>query len=83
MKISKWGNSAAVRISSFITEASGISVDDYVEIRPEPGRIVIQKVNKPKKKQYDLAALIANTPASVLQMDDDWNNEAPMHGELI
>lgn len=82
VKVAKWGNSAAVRLSTFVTDTSGIGFDDFVEIRPEPGRIVIEKTAKARKR-YNLATLIANTPAAVLQLDDDWNNEPPMHGELI
>lgn len=61
--IKKWGNSAGIRIPSSILAASGLKIDQAVDMREEAGRIVIEPMTT---KEYDLAALLgAITPENV------------------
>ncbi|WP_082251937.1 AbrB/MazE/SpoVT family DNA-binding domain-containing protein [Burkholderia pseudomallei] len=40
----KWGNSAFVRIPAAVMAASGLAVDQPVDVREEGGRIVIEPI---------------------------------------
>ena len=53
--VKKWGNSAAVRIPSAVMQATGLDLDEVVDVREEAGRIVIEPV---RKKTYDLGDLL-------------------------
>ena len=66
--VKKWGNSAGVRIPSSVLAASGITIDQAVDVREEAGRVIIEAVNP---KEYDLAALLAGiTPENVHEEAD-------------
>jgi antitoxin MazE len=61
--VKKWGNSAAVRIPSSVLAASGLKIDQPVEVREEAGCVVIEPVTS---KEYDLAVLLAGiTPENI------------------
>ena len=53
--VKKWGNSAAVRIPSSVLAATGLKIDQPVDVREEAGRIVIEPV---RTKTYDLGKLL-------------------------
>jgi antitoxin MazE len=62
-RVRKWGNSAAVRLPASVIQAADLCVDDFVEIREEGGRIVIEPI---RTNQYDLAPLLdAITPENL------------------
>lgn len=62
-KVSRWGNSSAVRLPASLLSALGLGVDDAVDIREEHGRIVIEPV---RSEADDLDALLARiTPDNV------------------
>ena len=50
----KWGNNASVRIPRSVMAAAGISFNQPVGVRAEPGRIIVE----PVRHEYDLADLI-------------------------
>ena len=54
--VKKWGNSAGVRIPSSVLAATGLKIDQAVDVREESGCIVIEPV---KTKEYDLATLLS------------------------
>lgn len=54
--IKKWGNSAAVRIPSAISEAANLRLEDIVDVREEDGRIVIEPV---RERHYNLYQLLS------------------------
>ncbi|MDR2016285.1 MAG: AbrB/MazE/SpoVT family DNA-binding domain-containing protein [Burkholderiales bacterium] len=59
--VKKWGNSAAVRIPAAVMAATGLCLDEPVDVREKNGRIVIEPIRKD-----DLATLIAGiTPENV------------------
>lgn len=61
--VKKWGNSAGVRIPSSVLAATGIKIDQAVDVREEAGRVVIEPVTT---KEYDLATLLEGiTPENV------------------
>lgn len=61
--VKKWGNSAGVRIPSSVLAATGLKIDQTVDVREEAGRVVIEPVTT---KEYDLAALLgAITPENI------------------
>ena len=69
--VKKWGNSAAVRIPMALLEATGVRVDEDVDIREEAGRIVIEPV---RKKAYKLDDLLNNITKDNLHDAVDFGN---------
>ena len=61
--VKKWGNSAAVRIPAAIMAAAHVNLDQFVDVREEQGRIVIEPVHR---KTYKLAQLLDNITSSNL-----------------
>lgn len=58
--VKKWGNSAAVRIPASVLEAARLELDQFVDVREERGRIVIE----PKqKKDLDITELVKGITA--------------------
>ena len=53
--VKKWGNSAAVRIPAPVMQATGLDLDEVVDVREEAGRIVIEPV---RQRAYDLTQLV-------------------------
>lgn len=53
--VKKWGNSAAVRIPASILQAAHLDLDEFVDVREEAGRIVIEPL---RQKIYDLGDLL-------------------------
>jgi antitoxin MazE len=53
--VKKWGNSAAVRLPTSIMKATGLELDEVVEVREDRGRIVIEPV---RPRRYDLSELL-------------------------
>lgn len=71
--ISKWGNSAAVRIPAGVLSASGLSVNTEVKIASQDGRIVIEKAPTSKtglKLPFSEAALIAGLSPETAHTDE-------------
>ena len=61
--IKKWGNSAGVRIPSSVLVASGLKLDQVVDVREEDGRVVIEPITT---RDYNLAVLLKGiTPENV------------------
>ena len=61
--VKKWGNSAGIRIPSSVLAATGLKIDQAVDVREEAGRVVIEPVTT---REYDLATLLgAITPENV------------------
>ena len=54
--MSKWGNSAAVRIPAAVLKAAHVQLDQPVDVREEGGRIIIEPLHPAR---YDLTALVA------------------------
>ena len=58
--VKKWGNSAAVRIPASVLEAARLELDQFVDVREERGRIVIE----PKqKKDLEITELVRGITA--------------------
>jgi antitoxin component of MazEF toxin-antitoxin module len=45
--VRKWGNSPSVRIPASVMAASGLRIDQRVEIRAEDGRVIIEPLPDP------------------------------------
>jgi antitoxin MazE len=43
MKVSKWGNSLAIRIPADVAETLGFAEGDQVKIEPKDGKLVAEK----------------------------------------
>jgi antitoxin MazE len=63
-RISKWGNSRAVRVPREVLDRAGIDPDEAVTLSAEAGRIVIA----PAKRKPLLAELLAQ-----IKPDDDFS----------
>jgi antitoxin MazE len=55
-QIRKWGNSAALRLSTATLEEAHFAIDQEVSIQVSPGRIVIEAATP----VYELEAMIAS-----------------------
>ena len=55
-QIRKWGNSAAIRLSSAVLNQACLSVDQPVTIKASKGRIIIEAV----QPAYDLDKMLAS-----------------------
>ena len=58
--VKKWGNSAAVRIPASVLAAARLELDQFVDVREERGRIVIEPK---RKKEFKLAELVSGITA--------------------
>ena len=77
-KVTKWGNSIALRLPSSLVHSAGLLDGSSVTLMREGDRIVIQKVNK---KNPTLASLIARiTPDN--QHTDAWLDIEPVGNEI-
>jgi antitoxin MazE len=45
--VKKWGNSPSVRIPAAIMAASGLRIDQSVDVRAEDGRVIIEPIPDP------------------------------------
>lgn len=57
VKISRWGNSLALRLPRVISEETGLAEGQNVDVRAEEGRVVIAPVGQ--AKVYRLEDLVA------------------------
>ena len=67
-RISKWGNSLAVRIPRNLLEASGLADGDSIELAGENGRLVIT----PVFRQYGLDELVEGITPENRHTETDW-----------
>lgn len=54
--VSRWGNSASVRIPAAVMEAARLRLNQPVDVREEGGRIVIEPI---RDVSYDVETLVA------------------------
>ena len=54
-KLARWGNSAAIRLSSAMLEAAALQVDDPVELVARDGEVIIRRP-RPQVRLDDLLA---------------------------
>lgn len=65
VQVKKWGNSASVRLPSYILQNANLKLDDYVDIHEEDGRIIIEPV---RAQKLSLEALLSEiTPDNLHQ----------------
>ena len=55
--VKKWGNSPSVRIPAAVMAASGLRLDQAVDVRAEDGRVVIEPIPDPAADAAFTAAL--------------------------
>lgn len=61
--VKKWGNSSSVRIPASVVAATGLELDDPVDVREEGGRIDIEPI---RTQAFDLGQLLAGiTPENL------------------
>jgi len=53
--VKKWGNSASVRIPRSVMQAAKLDLDQFVDVREEKGRIIIEPV---RRQEYNLDELV-------------------------
>lgn len=70
--ISKWGNSAALRISAPVLGQAGFRVGECVTVRAEAGRIVLEKAD-PK---YDLDTML-------MTLTPENSHDLPLHARAV
>lgn len=80
--ISKWGNSAGIRIPAAMLQTAGIAVGDEVlaEVSAE-GTIVIRTVRPSKKPKVDIHAMLAQIKPDNLPDAGDFD-DAPVGREV-
>lgn len=70
-KITKWGNSQAIRLPKEILTQANLQVDDMISIHILNGQIVIKKVEKLPHYQ-PLEKLFANFHGTYEEKEVDW-----------
>ncbi len=78
VQVKKWGNSASVRLPSGVLEDAGLKLDDYVDIRHEDGRIIIEPV---VVKPYALGVMLG--AISDENLHSEKLTDAPIGNEWI
>ena len=71
--VKKWGNSASLRIPAGIMQAAHLQLDDFVDIREEGGRIVIEPI---QNDASNLDRLLAGITAENLHTEADFGAPA-------
>ena len=69
VRVEKWGNSAAVRIPASVMAAAALSIDQFVRVGEEGGRIIIEPLSAPS---YDLAQLLEEMKPETFPEDVDF-----------
>jgi antitoxin MazE len=67
-RISKWGNSLAIRLPRSVLAELGLAEGDSVEIGTENGRLVIT----PVPREYALEELVEGITAENQHTETDW-----------
>jgi antitoxin MazE len=67
--VKKWWTSASVRIPASVLKAANLSLDQPVDVREEPGRIVIEPT---RRKDFDLAELLKDITPDNLHEEVDF-----------
>ena len=74
-RVSRWGNSLAIRIPASFSREVRIEAGDAVELQVEDGQLVV----KPVRKTYTLDQLLAGVTDENLHEETDWGQ--PMGNE--
>ncbi len=77
--VSKWGNSASVRIPAPFMEALQLKLRDQVEVSIENGRVIIEPIRE--TDEFDLQVLIAQLTPENLHGEIDFG--APQGNESL
>jgi antitoxin MazE len=64
----KWGNSLAIRIPAAFVRQIGIGPGSRLELRMKSGKLVIT----PRRRRYQLRALLARARPSNLHAETSW-----------
>ncbi len=75
--VRKWGNSAAVRIPATVMRATGLDLDETVDVLEEAGRIVIKPL---RQKRYDLQKLLKGITSKNMHQEIDFG---PAEGKEV
>jgi antitoxin MazE len=75
--IKKWGNSASERIPAAVMQAARLDLDEAVDVREEPGRIVVEPA---QRKKYDQAELVARITRENLHDEADFGKPVGKEG---
>ena len=67
--VKKWGNSASVRIPAANLMAANLPLDEPVDVREEPGRMV-----PTRHKEYDVAELVERITGGNLYEEIDFGS---------
>jgi len=68
-QVKKWGDSAAVRIPASVMAVASLSINQWVEVREEGGRIIVEPLRAPL---YDLAQLLEEMKPETFPEDVDF-----------
>lgn len=71
-KITKWGNSQAIRLSKEIMAQADLQVDDVISINIINGQIIIKKAEENRPAYQPLEKLYANFPGTYDEKEIDW-----------
>ena len=83
--VRKIGNSTGIILPARLLRELGIREGDALEITVEDGKLVAQKIARPKPV-FELASLIANTDFDAIRNDEElqqWQAMPPTGRELI
>jgi len=70
--VKKWGNSPSVRIPAAVMAASGLKLDQKVDVRAEDGRVIIEPIPDPVQvTDPAFAAALEGTLSEWVSAEDD------------
>jgi antitoxin MazE len=71
-KVSRWGNSLAVRIPKAIADEAGVDVDDAIEIHVRDSKIFLEPANRRQRGDLTLDELLDQIPEGSEDEELDW-----------
>ena len=77
-KVTKWGNSRALRIPKALAEEAGLDYGQAVDMQLVDGEIRIKRARE--RKRYDLDELLASVPDDY--DEGEWDTGPPVGNEV-
>jgi antitoxin MazE len=69
-KVSRWGNSLAIRIPKSLVDEVGFGEDDQIEIRVESSKLVVARATT--REEFTLDELLDQIPEGLQDEEVDW-----------
>lgn len=78
LRVQKWGNSAAVRLSAEMVKQLGVKIGDTLEAEIRDNELVVRAAKRPRYRLSDLLAEMPQQPPRA----EGWDEMPAAGGEL-